>query len=271
MGLAPDFEDALYHLGLAYLRRGWTRKSLAAFQRALRLDPQRLQYQQTVELLAGSPPYSLSPQAYRLARDAERALDGGDPDRALDEFCKALEIEPGSPVLRATAALLASATGRTRDAISHAHKLLRDQDEESPYRPAALVALLESLRQSGKNHTARRFARRFYQEGNAGTLAHGLAAYELALIETELGGELETARNLAREALESAPKELRQYPLAALGSIALKLGRYREAMQYIEQAAQSGFEPPQLRQLALASLEVGGPSRCGIRVQQGPR
>jgi hypothetical protein len=40
--------------------------------------------------------------------------------------------------------------------------------------------------------------------------------------------------------------------LAALGSIALKLGRYREAMQYLEQAAQSGFEPLNLRQLALS-------------------
>ena len=83
---------------------------------------------------------------------------------------------------------------------------------------------------------------------------HGLAAYELALIESEIGHELEAARDLAREALEIAPKELRHYPLAALGSIALKLGRYREAMQYLEQAAQSGFEPPQLRQLALAHL-----------------
>ena len=88
---------------------------------------------------------------------------------------------------------------------------------------------------------------------SAGELVHGLAAYELALIEFELGGELETARNLAREALEIAPRELRHYPLAALASITLKLGRYREAMQYLEQAARSGSEQPQLRQLALAN------------------
>ena len=65
------------------------------------------------------------------------------------------------------------------------------------------------------------------------------------------------ARDLAREALEISPRELRHYPLAALGAIALKGGRYREAMQYLEQAARSGSEPPLLRQLALARLGSG--------------
>ena len=89
-----------------------------------------------------------------------------------------------------------------------------------------------------------------YEHEGAGQLVHGLAAYELALIESEIGGELVQARNLAREALEIAPRELRQFPLAALGSIALKLGRYREAMQYLEQASQSGSEPPTARPTA---------------------
>jgi len=268
--LAPDFEDALYHLGIAYLRRGWTKKALAAFERTLRLDPQRLQYQATVRLLTGSPPDSLSPRAAGLVRRAEAALDGSDPNRALDLFNEALEFEPGAPLLLATAALLASASGRTREAVNHAHALLLDPKEDSPFTAAAVVALLESLRQAGKPHTARRLARRLYHDEGAGQLAHGLAAYELALIESEIGNELDAARDLAREALEIAPKELRQYPLAALGSIALKLGRYREAMQYLEQAAQSGFEPPQLRQLALAHQ---GPDHASLAntVRSGKR
>jgi tetratricopeptide (TPR) repeat protein len=258
VGLAPDFEDALYHLGVAYLQRGWTKKSLSAFQRTLRLDPQRLQYQETVRLLSGSLPDTLSPRASLLVGRAEAALDGGDPGAALDLFGEALDLEPSAPLLLATAALLASATGRTRDAVGYAHTLLRDRrSENSPSTAAAVVALLESLRQNGKPLTARRFARRIYEDESIGELVHGLAAYELALIETEIGGELETARNLAREALEIAPKELRHYPLAALGSITLKLGRYREAMQYLEQAAQSGYEEPRLRQLAAAIRDPG--------------
>jgi tetratricopeptide (TPR) repeat protein len=254
VGLAPDFEDALYHLGMAYLRRGWTRKALSAFQRVLQLDPHRLQYQEAVRLLSGSPPDTLSPRTARYVAKAEASLDAGQPTRALDLFSRALEIEPEAPVLLATAALLASACGRSRAAVKYAHVLLRDEAETSPYYAAAVVALLESLRQAGRRLTARRFARHLYEQERTDTLGHGLAAYELALIESELGGDLEAARNLAREALEIAPKELRQYPLAALGSIALKLGRYGEATQYLERAAQSGFEPPQLRQLALAHL-----------------
>jgi hypothetical protein len=85
-----------------------------------------------------------------------------------------------------------------------------------------------------------------------------MATYELALVESELGENLTAARELAREALENAPRELRHYPLAVLGSIALKRGRYREAMQYLDQASRTGgAEPLLLRQLALARLGTG--------------
>jgi tetratricopeptide (TPR) repeat protein len=271
VGLAPDFEDALYHLGIAYLQRGWTRKSLSAFQRTLRLDPQRLQYQETVGLFSGSPPDTLSPRASDLVGRAEAALDGGDHGGALDLFAEALDLEPGASLLLATAALLASATGRAREAVGHAHTLLRNRKiESSPATAAAVVALLESLRQTGKPRTARRFARKIYDDKTRGDLVHGLAAYELALIESELSGELETARSLAREALELAPKELRHYPLAALASITLKLGRYREAMQYLEQAARSGYEQPQLRQLAVAGHDPGRAPRGDATRPGGP-
>lgn len=271
VALAPDFEDALYHLGIAYLRRGWTKKALTAFEQTLRLDPQRLQYQATVRLLSGSPPDTLSVRASQMVRKAESALDDDNPGFALDLFNSALESDPEAPLLLATAALLASALERPRTAVAHAHALLRRQTEDSPYTAAAVVALLEALRQAGKLSIARGFARQLYEDDAAGELANGLAAYELALIETELGGDLEIARDLAREALETAPKELRQYPLGALGSIALKLGRYREAMQYLEQAAESGFEPPKLRQLALAHQDPERVPRADTVRTGGPR
>jgi tetratricopeptide (TPR) repeat protein len=119
------------------------------------------------------------------------------------------------------------------------------------------VALLESLRHAGRLKAARRLARHLYQDETTDQLARGLAAYELALVESELGENLTAARDLAREALEIAPRELRHYPLAALGSIALKRNRYREATQYLEQASRAGSEPPLLRQLAIARLGSG--------------
>jgi tetratricopeptide (TPR) repeat protein len=121
---------------------------------------------------------------------------------------------------------------------------------------AAVVALMESLRQEGRPRAARRIARSLYRNGGD-QLARGMVAYELALVESELGEDLDGARDLAREALEITPKELRHYPLAALGAIALKRGRYREAMQYLEQAASVGPVPALLRQLAVARLGTG--------------
>lgn len=255
--IEPAFEDALYHLGIAYLRRGWTRKALDAFQQVLRLDPQRLQYQETVRLLSNSPPQDLPETTQHLVGRAEAALEDGNPDRALDLYSEALRSAPGQPELQATAALLASALGRTREAVAYAHTILRERPEGSPYVAAGVVALLESLRHAGRLKTARRLARRIYQEEKGDQLARGLAAYELALVESELGENLTAARDLAREALEIAPRELRHYPLAALGSIALKRNRYREATQYLEQASRAGSEPPLLRQLAVARLGSG--------------
>jgi len=256
--LAPEFEDALYHLGIAYLRRGWTNKALDAFQRVLRLDPQRLQYQETVRLLSGTPPHDLPNDSARLVRRAETALEEGNPEGAFDLYAEALESAPGQPELQATAALLASALGRIREAITYAHTILRERPQGSPYQAAAVVALLESLRHAGRLRAARRIATRLCQDEDIDELARGMATYELAVTEAELGDNLAAARDLARDALEIAPRELRHYPLAALGSIALKRGRYREAMQYLEQASRAGgAEPPLLRQLALARLGTG--------------
>lgn len=256
--LEPDFEDALYHLGVAYLRRGWTNKALDAFRRVLRLDPQRLQYRETVRLLSASPPIDLPARCVELATRAEEALREGRPGRALELFTDALRSAPGQPELEATAALLASALGRVRVAVAHAHTILRRPPASSPFLAAAVVALLESLRHAGRLRAARRIATHLCSDEQLDDLARGMATYELALVESELGDDLSAARELAREALETAPRELRHYPLTALGSIALKRGRYREAAQYLEQASRAGgSQPSLLRQLAVARLGSG--------------
>ncbi len=257
--IEPGFEDALYYLGVAYLKRGWTRRALDTFQQVLRLDPQRLQYQETVRLLSGEPPDDLPTETMQLVAVAERALEHGRPEEALENFAAALQASPGQPELQATAALLASALGQARTAVSFAHAILRDRPVRTPYHAAAVVALLESLRHAARPRAARRFALRLYKDA-ADPLARGMAAYELALVESELGNDLDAARDLAREALEITPRELRHYPLAALGTIALKRGRFREAMQYLEQAVRTGSEPPLLRQLAIARLGSGDAS-----------
>ncbi|MCP4898447.1 MAG: tetratricopeptide repeat protein [bacterium] len=254
--MEPEFEEALYLLGTAYLRRGWSKLALDTFRSVLRLDPQRLQYQETVRLLSLKPPADLEPEVAGLVAKAEDELEQGRGDKALVIFSAAVVAAPNELSLQATAALLASSLGRTREAIGHAHNLLRSNPKNSPFLAAGVVALLESLRHSGRPRAARRIARRLYSAGEDG-LTKGMAAYELALAESELGENLDVARDLAREALEITPRELQNYPLEALGVIALEQSRFREAVMYLEQAATAAPRPALLRQLAVARLGAG--------------
>ncbi len=240
--LDPTFEEAIDHLGVAYLRRGWTKLALETFQRLERLDPQRLRYRETVRLLAAQPPKDLSHGAARLIERADQALADGQNEIALDLYEAAGREAPGEHALHATAALLASTLGRTRRAVALARRVLDNHPAGSPFAAAATTALLESLRAAGRHRTTRRVARAIYRDG-ADDFSRGIAAYELALVESELGGDLRRARAFAREALESTPRELRSYPLAALAAIALRRGRLSEAHSYLERATDLHIHP----------------------------
>jgi tetratricopeptide (TPR) repeat protein len=258
--LDPSFEEAIDTLGLAYLRRGWHRKALATFERLLHLDPQRLSYRETVRLLADQPVDSLSNTVSRLLERADRALASGDAESALELYEAAGRQAPDRPALRATAALLASTLGLTRRAVALARDVLADVPDDSPFAAAGTAALLESLRLAGRPRATRRVAAAIYRDGSD-EFSRGIAAYELALVESELGGDLGRARAFAREALERSPSELHSYPLAALAAIALRRGRLREAHGYLERATE-------LRHA------VGGPPQTGpppIRSDVDPR
>ena len=253
----PRFEEALYQLALAYLRRGWTRKALATFREVLDLDPQRLEYQQTVRFLALSPNQPFRPEVARLVARAEALLERGLPEDALELYETATALSPDEPALAAIAALLASALGEARLAVAGARRLLRlEPNDGSPFLAAGVVALLEGLRQAGRLRSARRIGQSVLRRGQD-PLVRGLAYYELALVEAEIGEDLARARELALEALDASPRELRHFPLGALGAIALRQGRYREAVRYLEQATAEAAEPVLLRQLAAARLETG--------------
>jgi len=126
----------------------------------------------------------------------------------------------------------------------------------SPYQPAGIVALLEGLRQRGRCRAALRGAHNLYGDSQ-NVFSRAIAAYELALIQSELGEDLGEARRFAVESLELMPRELRHYSLAALGVVAIKRGRFREALRYLDQAADAGPTPSVMRQLAVARLGVG--------------
>ena len=261
VALDGEFEDAIYYLGMAYLERGWNRKALECFNRVLELDPQRLQYQEAVRLVAGNDPSvpKLPPEAEQLLREASTAVEAGEIDRALAELQRAAGIADHPSVL-ASLALLAAAAGSNRQALAAAHRLLRD-GVGGAAGLAAWTALLETLRASRRHGAVATWGRRLLEQGS-GPIERGLAAYELALAELERGGDLTSAMEYAHTSLELIPRELRQYPLAALGRIHLAREEYSDAVDYLEQAAALSEAPSILALLGLALLGAGDGERA---------
>ncbi|MGE5235521.1 MAG: tetratricopeptide repeat protein [Acidobacteriota bacterium] len=261
VGQDPEFEDAIYHLGLAYLERHWHRKALECFRRVMEIDPQRLQYREAVRLVeaAGEGVGHLPAAARRLVEDASRAVEAGQIERALSRLQRALRHGEDPGVL-ASLALLAAAAGRHRQALAAAHRLLRLKAEGAPGL-AAWTALLETLRATHRFRAVETLGQRLYREGRQ-PMEQAIAAYELALAEFERGGRGERALELAHAALELMPRELRQFPLAALGRIHLEREEYSDAVDYLEQTVALAATPAALTQLGLALLALGEGERA---------
>jgi tetratricopeptide (TPR) repeat protein len=264
--LDGEFEDAIYHLGLAYLERGWNRKALECFRRVQEMDPQRLQYQEAVRLLEQGPgaqplPHELSV----LVREASQASAAGEIERALGQLQRMARVSEHPSVLAALA-LLSAALGHHRQALAAAHRLLRSGGRGAPLL-AAWTAVLETLRAARRFGAMERWGQRLFTEG-PGTLERGIAAYELALAEVDREGDSGRALEFAHASLELIPRELRQYPLAALGRIHMMRAEYSDAVDYLEQAASLSASPPILTQLGMALLEMGEGERAKQVLQQ---
>lgn len=258
--LAPDMEEAIYTLGLAYLERGFSRKALHCFRRVLELDPQRLRYQEAVRfLVAGGRKETLPGEVTQALAAAGAAAEQGEGEVAWEALREAAEANP-HPSLLAAAALVASASGKTREAVRLAHRVLQ-AEVNGPTRVAAWTALLETLRAAGRTHTLLALAAKLRQQGKT-ELERGLACYELALTLAEQGRELAWAEELAHEALALFPSELRPYAQAAVGRVYLAQERYQDALDYLEPAAAAAPSPQILTQLGLSLLGAGEKQRA---------
>ncbi|HPC83835.1 MAG TPA: tetratricopeptide repeat protein [Thermoanaerobaculaceae bacterium] len=259
--LGGDMEEAIFYLGLAYLERRWHRKALDCFRRVLAMDPQRLQYQEAVRLLEGgrNAPPPMPAHLLRLVRDLSGEAEAGRVERAMQRLRKAAGAVE-HPTLLASLALLAAATGRHRQALAAAHRLLRQERRGAPLL-AAWTALFETLRAARRFSALQRCGERLLRDSREDS-ERGLAAYELALGELERGGDTRRALELAHTSLRLIPRELRQYPLSALGRIHLARREHSDAVDFLEQAAALQASPAILTQLGLALLELGERDRA---------
>ena len=259
--LDPDFEEAIYHLGLCYLDRNWNRKAIQCFQEALELNPNKMEYQQAVKIyegISGHVPVE-GPAAAELSV-AETLATAGNYQEALDHYRRASQDDPENVNILMPYALLCSHLDLNGEAIAVARRVLKHRPTEV-VAAAAYTTLVEALRAEGDYKEANRALEEMLHEYTS-NYAKSIAYYEKAYNLAEMEENLDEALESAQLALRYSPKELRQFPLAALGWVYFKRRDFGNAVDFLSKSADLGPTATNLMHLGMALLESGQKDRA---------
>jgi tetratricopeptide (TPR) repeat protein len=259
--LDPDYEEAIYHLGLCYLDRNWNRKAIECFQEALELNPNKMEYQQAVKIYEGvSGHVPVEGPAAAAVSQADAMVSDGLYVEALDHYRRAAQEDPENVNILLPYALLCSHLDMNSEAIGVARSVLKHRPSEV-VAAAAYTTLVEALRAEGNFKEANRALEemlRDYTSNYAKSIAYYEKAYNLAEMEENLDEALESAQL----ALRYSPKELKQFPLAALGWVYFKKRDFQNAVDFLTKSADIGPTATNLMHLGMALLESGQKDRA---------
>lgn len=255
--LDPEYEEAIYYLGLCYLDRHWKRKAIECFEEALELNPNKMEYQQAVRIYDdhATPHPPLTGPAAEAVTKAESLVANGNYKDALELYRRAAQIEPDNFNILISYALLCSHLNMNGEAIAVAKSVLHAKPPEM-VAAAAYTTLVEALRAEGNFKEGNRLLEEMlqkYQSNYAKSIAYYEKAYNLAEMEENLDEALESAQL----ALKFSPKELKQFPLAALGWVHFKRRDFDNAVDFLTKSADLGPTPTSLMHLGMALLETG--------------
>ena len=259
----PAFEEAHHLLGLVYLDRRWHKKALLAFRQAQLLNPKKMQYQDLVRYLSGHTSFPLPEvrgEAKALLSSAEELVAGGNLKRALSFYRRALGMEPDNPTLLMSYAMLCLHMNRGQEIQLVTRKVL-DLNPGEMLRATAYATLIESLRSEGKFLEGNKIGRRMLDEGTS-DFARTIAYYEMAYNLAELESDLDEALGYAKQSLELAPEELKQFPLAALGWVHYKRREFDQAIDFLTRASTVDASETTLTHLGMALLASGQDDRA---------
>jgi pentatricopeptide repeat protein len=260
--LDPEYEEAIYHLGLCYLDRNWNRKAMECFQEALELNPNKMEYQQAVRLYDDHVRRHVplhGPAAEEVSR-AEGLVALGSYQEAIDLYRRAAQAEPNNPNVLIAYALLCSHLDLNSEAIRLAKKILRLKPSEM-VAAAAYTTLVEALRAEGNFKEANRLLEEMLKEYTS-NYAKSIAYYEKAYNLAEMEENLDEALESAQLSLKYSPKELKQFPLAALGWVYFKRRDFESAVDFLTRSADIGPTSTNLMHLGMALLESGQKDRA---------
>lgn len=253
----PSLREAHHLLGLAYLDRGWTRKALASFRLARRLQPDRLEYQEWVELL-GSPAGQLSglhDDAVQWLQRAEDALREGQTRLALTAYRRAVGHDPENPGLLLGYAMACLELQRIEEIEPTIDRVL-DMGPGEHLEATAYATLIEALRAEGRLREGDRLGEDLLERFE-GSFARAVAYYELACNQVEAGEDLDLALDYARRAVDTAPDELLRFPLDILGWVHLERRELEPAVDCLTRSNDLGSSPRSLLHLGIALLSAG--------------
>src|SRR5256712_8745453 len=259
--LEPEYDEAIYHLGLCYLDRNWNRKAIDCFQEALELNPNKLEYQQAAKIYDGiSGHVPLEGPAADEVRQGETLVNQGKYSEALDRYRRASQVEPDNRNVLMPYALLCSHLDMNGEAIAAARRVLKERPTEV-VAAAAYTTLVEALRAEGNFKEANRALEEMLREYTS-NYAKSIAYYEKAYNLAEMGENLDEALESAQLALRYSPKELKQFPLAALGWVYFKRRDFGNAVDFLTKSADIGPTATNLMHLGMALLESGQKDRA---------
>lgn len=261
--LDPEYEEAIYYLGLCYLDRNWNRKAMECFQEALELNPNKMEYQQAVRFYedhgAGRHQPVEGPAAEEFGK-AEGLASKGNYKEALEHYRHASALDPENVTVLLPYALLCSHLDMNGEAIALARRILKLKPPEMAA-AAAYTTLVEALRAEGNFKEANRLLEEMlgeYSSNYAKSIAYYEKAYNLAEMEENLDEALESAQL----SLKFSPKELKQFPLAALGWVYFKKHDFPRAVDFLTKSADLGPTATNLMHLGMALLETGEKDRA---------
>ncbi|HYM61793.1 MAG TPA: tetratricopeptide repeat protein [Thermoanaerobaculia bacterium] len=259
--LDPEYEEAIYHLGLCFLDRDWNRKAMQCFQEALELNPNKMEYQQAVQIyegIGGHIPLQ-GPAAEEFA-EAESFASQGNYLEALEHYRHASQADPDNVKILMPYALLCSHLDMNGEAIAAARRILKLRPTEV-VAAAAYTTLVEALRAEGNYKEANRALEEMLRDYSS-NYAKSIAYYEKAYNLAEMGENLDEALESAKLALRFSPKELKQFPLAALGWVYFKRHDFANAVDFLTRSADVGPTATNLMHLGMALLESGEKERA---------
>lgn len=259
----PAYEEAHYLLGLAYLERRWTRKALDAFKQAERLNPNRMRYQDLVRYLSGqdsSPLPGVNEMAKKWLGRAEQRLMRDQPERSLECFRRAVEVDPDNPTVLMSYALACLQLNRSHETKKLTRRVLELEPSEM-LKATACATLIEALRSEGRYREGNKVGQQLLDEGTS-NFSRTIAYYEMAYNMAELEEDLDQALDYARRSLDLAPDELRQFPLAALGWVHYKRKEFEQAIDCLTRSTELGPTATTLTHLGMALLASGTEDRA---------